>query len=103
MVGDGAFGVPFKAKRGKENLQLWVCKSRNVIDLPFVYRDVEAGVPRNAQSKFWGFSCAPTPTIFTEPVMKSFEGFKRALFQKCPFVVFGATPQGLWVCVDNIA
>ncbi len=53
-----------------------------MINLPFIFRVVEVGVPRNARSKFWGFSCAPTPTKLTEPVMKSFCGFKRGFFQK---------------------
>ena len=55
LVGVGALDDPFKEKRDKK-LATWVCGSRNVIALPFVFRVVEVGVPRNARSKFWGFA-----------------------------------------------
>ena len=57
---------PVQSEAGQRSLATWVCVIRNVIALPF----------------FFGSSRAPTPTKLTEPVMKSFCGFKRGFFQK---------------------
>ena len=64
LVGVGAFDDPKKQTVSQSHYGFRKPKLQGFFAPLRFKRDVVVGVPRNAQSKFWGFSCAPSPTNF---------------------------------------